>query len=282
MAKKLRQLRRRIRNIQHIRQIAKAMYTIASTQVIQRKKELLPARAFPEEARDILADLKAWAKANFLAHPFLEGNGLSGYGLLVLNSDRGLCGRYVAEVNQAALRFLQKYPETKLVLVGDKAIRFFGREKWPIVATHRRLEKPRLVHAQKLCEEILGLYRELGEIHVVYTEFRGELIQKVRVERLLPIPLPEKPVRELLVEPDLSTIIEELSKAWLLGRVHQILLEAKTSEQAARRQAMKNATDNADEILEKLTIQYNKARQQSITLELMDIMGGAEAIREEL
>jgi F-type H+-transporting ATPase subunit gamma len=282
MAKKLRQLRRRIRNVQHIRQIAKAMYTIASTQVIQRKKELLPSRVSPEEAVQILADLNAWAKAKFISHPFLDGNGLSGRGLLVVNADRGLCGRYVAEVNRAALRFLEAHPETRLILVGEKAVRFFSREKWPIVATHRRLERPRLSHARSLSEEILVLYREVGEIHVVYTEFRGELVQRVRTEQLLPIPVPKKPAREILVEPDLNYLLEELGKLWLLGRIHQILLEAKTSEHAARRQAMKTATDNADEILEKLTIQYNKARQQSITLELMDIMGGAEAIREEV
>ncbi|MCX7844507.1 MAG: ATP synthase F1 subunit gamma [Candidatus Bipolaricaulota bacterium] len=282
MAKKLRQLRRRIRNIQHIRQIAKAMYTIASTQVIQRKKELLSARAFPAEAGRVLAELRAWARANFLAHPLLEGNGLSGHGLLVVNADRGLCGRYVAEVNQAALRFLEAHPQTKLILVGDKAIRFFAPARWPIAATHRRLERPRLAHAQALAHEVLALYREVGEVHVVYTEFRGELIQRVRTERLLPIPLPERPAREHLVEPALAILVEELGKTWLLGRLYQILLEAKTAEHAARRQAMKTATDNADEMLEKLTIQYNKARQQSITLELMDIMGGAEAIREEL
>ncbi len=282
MAKKLRQLRRRIRNIQHIRQIAKAMYTIASTQVIQRKKELFWARVFPKEATKILAELKAWANANFLSHPLLDGNGLSGQGLLVVNADRGLCGRYVAEVNQAALRFLKERPETRLILLGDKAIRFFGRENWPIVKGYRRIERPRLSHAQTLAQQVLDLYQEVGEVHAVYTEFRGELIQRVKVERLLPIPLPESPARELLVEPDLGVLIEELGRIWLLGRLYQILLEAKTSEHAARRQAMKTATDNADEILEKLTIQYNKARQQSITLELMDIMGGAEAIREEL
>lgn len=282
MAKKLRQLRRRIRNIHHIRQIAKAMYTIASTQVIQRKKELFWARVFPEETAKILADIKAWARKNFVSHPFLDGNGLSGHGLLVVNADRGLCGRYVAEVNQAALRFLKEHPETKLILLGEKSIRFFRQENWPIVREFRRIERPCLSHAQALAQEVLALYREVGEVHVVYTEFRGELLQRVRVERLLPIPLPEKPARELLVEPDLDVLLEETGRAWLLGRIHQILLEAKTAEHAARRQAMKTATDNADEILEKLTIQYNKARQQSITLELMDIMGGAEAIREEL
>lgn len=282
MAKKLRQLRRRIRNIHHIRQIAKAMYTIASTQVIQRKKELLPARPFSGEAIKILAELKAWARANSVSHPFLDGNGLSGYGLLVVNSDRGLCGRYVAEVNEAARRFLREHPETKVILVGDKAIRFFARENWPILNVHRRLERPRLAHAQTLAKEVLALYSQVGEVYAVYTEFRGELVQRVRVEKLLPIPVPETPAKEILVEPDLHSLIDGLVKTWLLGRLYQILLEAKTSEHAARRQAMKTATDNADEILEKLTIQYNKARQQSITLELMDIMGGAEAIREEL
>jgi len=116
----------------------------------------------------------------------------------------------------------------------------------------------------------------------VYTEFRGELLQKVRVERLLPIPVILGTPRETLVEPDIPFLLGELGELWLLGRVYRLLLEAKTSEHAARRQAMKAATDNADELLEKLTIQYNKARQQRITLELMDIMGGAEAIREEL
>ncbi len=282
MAKKLRQLRRRIRNIQHIRQIAKAMYTIASTQVIQRKKELVSSRIFSSEAMEILAGLKAWARANFFAHPLFEGNGLPGSGLVVVNADRGLCGRYVQEVNHAALRFLEAHPGTKLILVGDKAVRFFARERWPVVAVHRRWERPRLLQARMLAQEVLTLYGEVGEIHVVYTEFRGELIQRVKVERLLPVPIPEKPGPQLLVEPDLALLVEEVGKTWVLGRLHQILLEAKTSEHAARRQAMKTATENADEMLEKLTIQYNKARQQSITRELMDIMGGAEAIREEV
>ncbi len=281
MAAKLRQLRRRIRNIQHIRQIAKAMYTIASTQVLLRKRELLAARPFPEEIRKVLSELATWARANFLTHPFLDGNGQPGHALLVLNADRGLCGRYVDEVNRAATQFLRTHSDTKLVLVGDKAIRHFRRAGWAIHKSYRRLEKPTLEQAREIREELLGLYREVGEIHVVYTEFRGELVQRVRVERLLPLVLPKAAPRELLVEPELSLLIEGVGRTWLLGKVWQMLLEAKTAEQAARRQAMKNATDNADELLQKLTVQYNKARQQRITLELMDVMGGAEAIREE-
>lgn len=281
MAAKARQLRRRIRNIQHIRQIAKAMYTIASTQVILRKRELLAARPFPEGTRDILAELAAWAQANFLTHPFLQGNGRSGHVLLVLNADRGLCGRYVNEVNRVASQFLREHPETKLVVVGDKSIRHFRREGWAIHKSFRRWEKPTLAQARAIQEELLALYEEVGETHAVYTEFRGELIQRVRLEQLLPIVLPKVPPRELLVEPDLPVLIDGVGRGWLLGQIYRMLLEAKTAEHAARRQAMKTATDNADELLQKLTVQYNKARQQRITLELMDIMGGAEAIREE-
>lgn len=282
MAAKPRELRRRIRNIQHIRQIAKAMYTLASTQVILRKRELLAMRPFPEQVRDILAELAAWAQANFLTHPFIQGNGRSGQALLVLNADRGLCGRYASKVNYVASQFLREHPQTKLVVVGDKSIRLFRREGWAVHKSFRRLEKPTLAQSRAIQEELLALYEEVGEIHGVYTEFRGELIQRVRLERLLPIPLPKVPPRELLVEPDLPGLIEVVGRVWLLGKVYRMLLEAKTAEHAARRQAMKIATDNADELLQKLTVQYNKARQQRITLELMDIMGGAEAIREEV
>lgn len=281
MAAKLRKLQRRIRNIHHIRQIAKAMYTIASSQVILRKRQLLSARSFPKEAEKVLAEIAAWAKANFISHPFLDGNGKPGHGLLVINADRGLCGRYVDEVNRAAVGFLRERPKTKLLVVGEKSIRVLRRGPWQVQGSWRRLERPTLDHARAIATEVLSVYREVGEVHVVYTEFRGELIQRVNLARLLPIPLAKVPARELLLEPELPLLIEELGRAWLLGRIHQILVEAKTSEHAARRQAMKAATDNADELLEKLTIQYNKARQQRITLELMDIMGGAEAVREE-
>lgn len=281
MAAKLRELRRRIRNIHRIRQIAKAMHTIASSQVILRKRQLLSARPFPEETRLILAELAAWAKANFYTHPFLWGNTSQGYGLLVVNADRGLCGRYVDEVNHTALDFLRNHSNTELIVLGDKAVRFFRHKLWTVRKTYRRIERPTLAQAQEIQSDLLSLYQEVGEIHAIYTEFRGELVQRVRVERLLPIPLPKATPREFLVEPGLPMLIEELGRIWLLGRIYQILLEAKTAEHAARRQAMKAATDNADELLQKLTVQYNKARQQRITLELMDILGGAEAIREE-
>ena len=276
MAKKTRQILRRIRNVRHVRQITHAMYTIASTQVIQRKKALLSARPFGERARDTLASIWAAARAQGISHPLFEPGGGDKVGVLVVSSDRGLCGRYIIEVNQTAWRFAEEHPEAEFVAVGEKTVRFLRRRRTEIAAEYTRAyERPNLDFARTLRAALLGRF------HVIYTRFLGELVQRVRVERLLPIEVEEVPARELIVEPELPELLEQAGKVYLLGEIYRILAEAKTSEHAMRRQAMKAATDNADELLEKLTLLYNKARQQGITREILDIMGGAEALREE-
>jgi len=283
MAKKTRQILRRIRNVRHVRQITHAMYTIASTQVIQRKKALLSAQPFGEGARDALASIWAAARAQGISHPLFEPGGGDKVGVLVVSSDRGLCGRYIIEVNQTAWRFAEEHPEAEFVAVGEKTVRFLRRRRTEIAAEYTRAyERPNLDFARTLRDELLGRFpSEWREVHVIYTRFLGELVQRVRVERLLPIEVEEVPARELIVEPELPELLEQAGKVYLLGEIYRILAEAKTSEHAMRRQAMKAATDNADELLEKLTLLYNKARQQGITREILDIMGGAEALREE-
>ncbi len=283
MGARVRQIHRRIANVRHVRQITKAMYTIAATQVIQRKRALLAARPFVDAAGSVLADLAATAHREGLVHPLLHGAGRPGTALFVVNADRGLCGRYVLDLNRAASELAQEKDAVRILAGGDKAHHHFRRSRWPIAASYVHVyDRPTVDVAQQIRNDLLALYgTEVGEAHVVYTYFRGELTQQVRVERLLPVDLPPGQPRDLLVEPDLATIIDELAHLHLTGRILRILLEAKTSEHAVRRQAMKAATDNADELLEKLTLSYNKARQHRITTELADIMGGAEALREE-
>ncbi|MBC7220227.1 ATP synthase F1 subunit gamma [Candidatus Bipolaricaulota bacterium] len=283
MGARVRQIHRRIANVRHVRQITKAMYTIAATQVIQRKRALLAARPFVDAAGSVLADLAATAHREGLVHPLVHGTGRPGTALLVVNADRGLCGRYVLDLNRAASELAQEKDTVRILAGGDKAHHFFRRSRWPIAASYVHVyDRPTVDVAQQIRDDLLALYgTEVGEAYVVYTYFRGELTQQVRVERLLPVDLPPGQPRDLLVEPDLATILDELAHLHLTGRILRILLEAKTSEHAVRRQAMQAATDNADELLEKLTLSYNKARQHRITTELADIMGGAEALREE-
>ncbi len=283
MAKKTRQILRRIRNVRHVRQITHAMYTIASTQVIQRKKALLSARPFGEGARDALASIWAAARAQGISHPLFEPGGGDKVGVLVVSSDRGLCGRYIMEINLAVYRFAAEHPEAEFVVVGEKAARFLHRRRLTSVREYiRAYERPDLGFARTLRDELLAHFPEKWkEAYVIYTRFLGELVQRVRVERLLPLEVEEVPARDLIVEPELPALLWEAGRVYLLGEIYRILAEAKTSEHAMRRQAMKAATDNADELLEKLTLLYNKARQQGITREILDIMGGAEALREE-
>jgi F-type H+-transporting ATPase subunit gamma len=283
MAKKTRQILRRIRNVRHVRQITHAMYTIAATQVIQRKKALVSARPFGQGAREALGALLSAARAGGISHPLFEPGQGEGVGVLVISSDRGLCGRYVIEVNQAAWRFAGEYPTAAFFAVGEKAVRFLRRRKLHIEREYvRAYERPNLDFAQVLLEDLLEHFPTgLREIHVIYTRFLGELVQRVAVERLLPLEVEGIPAGELVVEPELPRVLGHAARLYLLGQIYRILAEAKTSEHAVRRQAMKAATDNADELLEKLTLLYHKARQQGITREILDIMGGAEALREE-
>jgi len=283
MGARVRQIRRRIGNVRHVRQITKAMYTIAATQVIQRKRALLAARPFAEAARTVLSDLAATAHQEGLTDPLIHGVGRTGTAVLVISSDRGLCGRYVGEVNRAAAKVAREKERAQLLAGGDKAHHHFRRAPWPLVKSYvHAYDRPTVEIARAIRDDLLSLYGgEVGEAYVVYTYFRGELAQQVRVERLLPLDLPAGRPRDLLVEPALSTVVDELARLCLVGRILGILLEAKASEHAIRRQAMKAATDNADELLDKLTLSYNKARQHRITTELADIMGGAEALREE-
>lgn len=283
MAKKTRPILRRIQNVRHVRQITRAMHIIAATQLTKRERALLSARPFGEEDTGELAKLWALAREKGLAHPLLSGVESQGTVLLVVNSDRGLCGRYVGDVNRAAERFAQGRDGVRLLVGGDKAYRYFRRRPWPIVREYRHAyEPPSLEVAREIQADLLELYGlEVGEAYAAYMEFRGELTQRLRVERLLPLDLPEGEPREMILEPELPRLLDQATRAFLLGRIFLILLEAKTSEHAIRRQAMKAATDNADDLLEKLTLRYNKARQHGITAELADIMGGAEALREE-
>ncbi len=280
MAKKTRQILRRIQNVKHVRQITKAMYAIAATRVIQRKRELFSARPFGQEAQVALGQLMALAEVQGGAHPWLSPSSRPGTAILVVNSDRGLCGRYVGDINRAAAELAEEKGDVRILAGGDKAWRFFRTRPWPIVAEYRHAyERPTLAAACKMAADVERQYEEVGEVWAVYMHFRGELSQRVVRERILPLEVKKETTGDLLLEPALPQLIDHAARLYLLDKLFLILLEAKASEQAIRRQTMKAATDNADELIEKLTLLYNKARQHGITSELADIMGGAEALR---
>ncbi len=283
MAIGVRAIKGRIGNIENIRQITKAMNAIAMTKVTRMKRRLTEGRPYLEGLESFLAGLLAQIPATVEPNPLTIENESPYVGILVLNSDRGLCGRFKSDLNRKGYDLLAELDEKgKLIAGGDKARAYFARQRVDVLKSYVRVyEDPTPSFAQRLALDLISLYLEgaVGRVVLVYMRFFSDLAQRVVVEELLPIRI-EPQGTETLVEPNLVQLLDFTLPMYLEGKVFSALLETKTSEHAIRRQAMKNATDNAEDLLKILTRSYNKARQQSITREIADIMGGAEALRE--
>ncbi len=283
MPSNVRSIKGRIENIENIRQITKAMNAIAMTKVTRMKKRLLFTRPYLAETESFLSLLLGRTAGRADPHPLTLANGSSHVGILVLNSDRGLCGRFKGDLNKKADDVLHSlHPQGRILVGGEKARTHFARRSGEILSSYTRLyEEPDLPVSKRIASELISFYQEgtIGRLVLVYMRFVSDLAQRVVVEDLLPVKL-EATHGDDLIEPDPSTALEFAVPFYVQVRVLAALMETKTSEHAIRRQAMKSATENADDLLVNLTRAFNKARQQSITREIADIMGGAEALRE--
>jgi F-type H+-transporting ATPase subunit gamma len=284
MAIGVRTIKDRIGNIENIRQITKAMNAIAMTKVTRMKRRLSVARPYIASLEAFLAALLAQIGEGTSPHPLTVANGSPYVGILVLNADRGLCGRFKGDLNRKGYDLLKELDHNKgrILAGGEKARAYFARQRVEMLTSYVHLyENPTPAMAQKMTSDLISLYIEgkVGRVVVVGMRFISDLAQRVVAEEFLPIRV-EARGPEALVEPDLKDMLDFTLPLYLQGKLFSVLLETKTSEHAIRRQAMKNATDNADDLLKALARTYNKARQQSITREIADIMGGAEALRD--
>ncbi len=282
MAENVREINARIGNINNIRQITKAMNAIAMTKVTRMKRRLAAMQPYMQGLENVLASVLGQYPDLASNHPLVASNGSDKLGILVLNSDRGLCGRFKGELNHKAEDLVSEQGGTaQLLLGGDKARSYFYRRRMNILKTYVHVyDKPTVAIAQTIASDIVSLYKHgaYGRLVVIYMHFISDLVQRLRVEQILPITGQPK-AGDMLVEPNPAHVLDVVLPLYLQGKIFQALLDTKTSEDAIRRQAMRNATNNADDLLRNLRRSYNKARQQSITRELSDIMGGAEALR---
>jgi F-type H+-transporting ATPase subunit gamma len=282
MAQYVRAIKSRIGNIEDIAQITSAMNAIAMTKVTRLKRRLTQVRPYFAELESFARKLAGQRAGSAEPHPLMVGNGVGKAAILVLNSDRGLCERYKGELNRAAEAELRDAgPSSRILAGGEKARAYFVRRGMePLRSYVNVYEPPTWDAAMRIADDAMGLYRsgEVGRVKVVYMRFVSDLAQRLTVADLLPVQVEPEP-SESLVEPDLATALENTLPLYVRVKLYTALLETKTSEDAIRRQAMRNATDNAEDLLETLRRSYNRARQQSITREIADIQGGAEALR---
>lgn len=249
------------------------------------KPALFAMRHYCSKLESILNDFLA--HTGYASHPLLENRAMSGkIGLCVITSDTGLCSIYNQAIIRSSEAFMSRFQKEniKIVAVGKEGCHHFKRSGFEIRSSYLELHGR---YPGKLSDNIatdlinLFLNREVDEVHVAYTHFESTLRHRPRVEKFVNIEHAYKDYKDyLILEPDVNGVAQELIPGYLAEKFHLILLEALTSEHAARMFAMKTATDNADELMDTLTLLKNKARQAAITKEVIEIASGAEAMKE--
>jgi F-type H+-transporting ATPase subunit gamma len=283
----LKAIRKRISSIRNTQQITKAMKMVAAAKLRRAQEAAIAARPYAEKMVELLKNVAARVSPE--AHPLLKVREEKKIHLLVFTSDRGLCGGYNANLIRAAEAFMRREGTSKeihLTLVGRKGADHFRRRRATIADRHVNVlaVAPNELAAE-IAERIINRFIE-GEadaVYILYSRFRSALSQVPRLEKLLPVPLsqtehPEQ-LTEYLYEPDIEALLSSLLPDVAEVAIFRALLEATASEHGARMTAMDSATSNASKMMGSLTLQMNRARQASITRELMEIVGTAEALK---
>ena len=288
----LRDIRRRIRSVESTQKITRAMKLVAAAKLRRAQERLVSARPYAVKMAELLSGLVRRAEGE--AHPLLVRRPAARKRLVIITADKGLCGAFNSNILRASLAFLREQGETSiaLVVVGKKARDFYRRRQWEVKSEMLGFfDRLAYSHAQELAGGLMQEYLggEVDEVHLVYNEFRSVAVQRVKREQLLPIEsavAPEGPggaegaAGDYIYEPSPEAILAALLPRHVTTQVYRALMESVAGEYGARMTAMEAATKNAKEMISVLSIQYNKARQERITKELLDIVGGAEALRQ--
>ena len=292
MAQHLRTIKRRISSVKSTQKITRAMELIASSRIIRAQQRVEAARPYSEEMRRLMASVAA--NASRIDHPLLkERDEVQSVGTVVVTADRGLAGAYNSNVIRAAERDMRAHgKDNRLFLIGKKGVTYFRFRGYEFEESWMgNSEQPRVEDARNVAKAVADEFSEgkVDQVKLAYTRYESAMTQRPAVVQLLP--LPKEELEELqeeqrdeqrpqyVFEPDPEQILNYLLPRYVEGLILQGLLEAAASEHAARRRAMKAATDNADDLMDSLTRNYNQARQAEITTEIMEVVGGSEALR---
>ncbi|MEM7578768.1 MAG: F0F1 ATP synthase subunit gamma [Cyanobacteria bacterium P01_A01_bin.80] len=311
----LKAIRDRIKSVKNTKKITEAMRLVAAARVRRAQEQVTSTRPFADRLAQVLYGLQTRLRFEDADLPLLKKRPVKSVGLLVVSGDRGLCGGYNNNVIKRAENRIKELKAEgvnyKLVLVGRKAVQYFQRREAPIEASYSGLEQiPTAEEASKISDELLSLFlsESVDRIELIYTKFVSLVSSRPVVQTLLPLdpqgleaaddeifrlttrggefevarekvatqarPLP----RDMIFEQDPVQILDSLLPLYLSNQLLRSLQESAASELAARMTAMSNASDNASQLIGTLTLSYNKARQAAITQEILEVVGGAEAL----
>ncbi len=294
----LRDIRRRIKSVKNTRQITRAMQLVASSKMKRAQESAVAGRPYAALLAELLETVERRMRDRDLQipHPFFEKREVKNRGLIVFSTDKGLCG----PLNSNLFRKIVEDVKTpaKFIAVGRKAAQFITRTQRELLADFSVSDKVTFSEIRPMLQFVLDAYvkGEIDTVEIVYPRFVNVLVQEAAIYHLLPVhdiasaltelrkmagidhePSKRIDPRYMLLEPDVSAILEKLPELYARAIVHQLLLESRASEYSARMVAMKAATDNASDLVDDLTLDYNKARQAAITQEILEIAAASAA-----
>ena len=283
---KTQHLKRRIRSIRNTMQVTRAMKMVSAARLRRAQERIIAARPF---ARRMMTVLRSVAlRANPEAHPLLQERPIRRVDVVVISSDRGLCGSFNANILKTAAAFINSQSGREVIVhpIGRKARDYFRRRNYTIGR-----ERTDILKALEYASSAgIGRYfieryanAEVDAVYIVYNEFKSAIAQTPVVERILPIRQQEisenvGPVEDYIYEPDAETLFDWLLPYYVEIEAFQALLESAAAEHAARMAAMESATSNASELIDSLTLRMNRVRQASITTEIIEVVSGAQAL----
>jgi F-type H+-transporting ATPase subunit gamma len=298
-----REIRNRIRSVKNIGQITRAQEAVSASKVRRAQARVLASRAFAEKAWEILLNVQKAGSKGTPLHPLLTPRDTVNNTMIILiTSDRGLAGVFNANITRVAQRFQGRLQTpTRFVTIGRKGRDSLIRARQRVVADFNNPSEFSLAQLSPIVRLAVDsfLSGEVDEVFVAYTDFVNTLTQRPRVTRLLPLipyetddqamaefiksmPIVSAGNADYEYEPTAEAILEEIVPRFTTLQLYQAVLESQASEHSARMVAMRNASDNAAALVEDLTLVYNKARQAAITSEILDIVGGAEALQDSI
>lgn len=282
----LRGLRSKIKSVKSIQQIARAMKMVSSIRLKYAREKIILARPFAQKMQELLEDLNTRLKEkqcieNISAlFPLMETKKTNRIGLIMITSDRGLCGGFNSNILRVTMDFIQKHKDTEIetIVIGKRGRNALLQQRVPLTKEYVNIFAAlRYTHAELIGKELIDLYltRNLSEVYVIYAQLKSIIQQPVVVERLLPVsadtvPIPAKRV-DYLYEPPCEQLLETLIPRYVKSQIYRILLESAASEHAARMVATEAAMKNSKKVIDLLALQTNKMRQEKITEEISEL-----------
>jgi len=279
----LRDIRRRIRSVRNISQITKAMQMVAASRMRRAQQRVLSARPYSEATRVMLGEIAQQRSDSGVVHPLLAVRPERKTAVVVFTSDRGLSGPLNSNILRRATEAVLAKQDPEVITVGRKGQDFFTRRGRNLAATFIGLtDQPNYDDIIPVARVVIDLYTSeaIDAVDLVYPKFVSTLTQQPTTLRLLPLLDPEQhgsPV-DFIIEPDPEEVLAALLPRYVETQLYQVLLETSASAHSAQMVAMRNATENAQDLIQDLTLTYNKARQTAITKEISEIAGASEAL----